>query len=84
MLCCTSKFDSKDETVYVEEFLSHNEIGVEKEAKEDDPDELGIKQTSDTEEGYDQGREEGEEEGEDDETEATEPQLPAPEGNTQC
>lgn len=42
---CTSKFDTEEnETVYVKEFLSHNDIEVEKEAKEDDPDELGIKQ----------------------------------------
>jgi hypothetical protein len=85
MLRCTSKFDTEeDETVYIKEFLSHNEIEVEKEAKEDGPDELGIEEISDTEEGNDQGRrEEGEEEGENDETEATEPELPAPEGNTQ-
>lgn len=86
---CTSKFDTEeDETVYIKEFLSHNEIEVEKEAKEDGPDELGIEQISDTEEGDDQGRreereEEGEEEGENVEAEATEPELPAPGGNTQ-
>lgn len=85
MFHCTSKFDiEEDEAVYVKEFLSHNEIEVEKEAKEDHPDELGIKQISDTEEGDDQERGgEGDEEGEDDETEATEPILPVPEGNTQ-
>lgn len=81
MFHCTSKFDTEeDETVYIKEFLSHNEIEVEKEAKADDPDELGIEQISDTEEGDNQGR--GEED-EDDEVEASEPILPAPEGNIQ-
>lgn len=58
MFRCNSKFDTEEaETAYIKEFLPHNEIEVEKETKEDDPDDLGAIQINDTEGGDDQGGE---------------------------